>query len=221
MAAKLVTAVRTTYNQQDMIKGFTEGWYKQFGIIPKKESIGVLFSQNALETGGTKSMWNNNIGNVKFAPNKNPDLDNGKEYMMLSNVWEIIGGKKVIFNPPDPATWFRSYATLGDGIGEHLDYLKNKRYKAAWAAVEAGDPAQFAHILKVNFYYTAPEADYVKGMQGWFKKFMADPTFESVIDNLDHPTIPAPSKTPTPVPAPQANASTFFDKLKGLFIKNS
>jgi hypothetical protein len=217
MTAKLVPAVRTTYAQQDMIRGFTEGWYKQFGTIPKKESIGVLYSQNALETGGTKSMWNNNIGNVKFAPNKNPDLDNGKEYMMLSNVWEIIGGKKVIFNPPDPATWFKSYASLADGIAEHLDYLKNKRYKDAWVAVEAGDPAQFAHILKVHLYYTAPEADYIKGMQGWFKKFMADNTFENVVEELKKLSVSTPNSTSTP--PLQIDPTGFFDKIKSLFNK--
>lgn len=217
MAAKLVPAKRTPHTSEEMIRGFVEGWYKQFGNIPKKESIGVLYAQNALETGGTASMWNENIGNVKFAPSKNPDNDTGKEYMMLTNVWEIIKGEKKYFQPPDPATWFVSYPTLADGIAEHLDYLKNKRYKAAWVAVEAGDCAQFAHILKMNFYYTASEADYVKGMKGWFNKYMKDKTFEKVVAEITNPTIPPPSATLINGLPADVKPTKFFDKLKSIF----
>lgn len=184
MAATLVPTTRTSYNGQQMIEGFVRGWFKQFGALPKKECIGVIWSQNALETGSTTSMWNNNIGNVKFVPSKNPDDDNGKTYMMLANVWEIINGQRVTFQPPNPATWFRAFPTLEDGVAFHLDFLKNHRYKAAWAAVEAGSPAQFAHLLKMAGYYTAPEADYTKAMNAYFKKFMSDPTFDKVIAAL-------------------------------------
>lgn len=184
MSATLVPAVKTSYNGQQMIEGFVKAWFKQFGELPKKEAIGVIWSQNAIETGSTTSMWNNNIGNIKYQPSKNSDDDNEIQYMMLSNVWEILEGKKVIFQPPDPATWFRSFATLEDGIAFHLDFLKNHRYKASWTAVESGNPAEFAHLLKINKYYTAPEADYVKAMNSYFKKFMADSTFDNVIKSL-------------------------------------
>jgi flagellar protein FlgJ len=184
MSAKLVPTVKTTYNLNQLIKGLVEGWFKKFGSLPKRESIGVLYAQNALETGGTIAMWNNNIGNVKFQASKNPEADNGIEYMMLSNVWEIINGKKVIFQPPHPATWFRSFPTLGDGVAHHLDFLRNHRYQKAWTAVEAGSPAQFAHLLKVAGYYTAPEADYTNAMNIYFKRFMKDPTFDAVVASL-------------------------------------
>jgi len=217
MPAQLVPAKRTPHTAPEMIKGFVEGWFKQFGTMPKKESIGVLYAQNALETGGTASMWNENIGNVKFVPSKDPNLDTGKEYMMLSNVWEIIGGKKVIFNPPDPATWFRSFPTLSEGIADHLNFLKNKRYKTAWTAVEAGNPAAFAHLLKVGMYYTAPEADYIKLMNYYFNKYMADTTFEKTVKSLNSPVIIQPNLVqPTP---PAVNS--FFDKFKDVFKKNS
>lgn len=208
MTATNVPAVKTKYTQQQMITGFIEGWKQLFNELPKKEAIGVIWSQNALETGSTASMWNNNIGNVKFVPSKNPDDDNGKTYMMLSNVWEIINGQKVIFQPPNPATWFMAFPTLKDGVMFHLDFLKNHRYKSAWSAIEAGDPAQFAHLLKVQRYYTASEADYVKAMNIYFKKFMADPTFEQVIaqynpstSNGDLPTPPIVI-SPPPIPGP-------------------
>ena len=216
MPATNVPAVRTTYNQQQMIKGFVEAWFKQFGVLPKKESVGVLYAQNALETGGTVAMWNNNVGNVKFVPNKDPNLDTGKQYMMLSNVWEIIGGKKVIFNPPDPATWFRAFPTLAEGIADHLDFLKNKRYKTAWTAVESGNPAAFAHLLKVGMYYTAPEADYIKLMNFYYNKYMADTTFEATVKSLG--TTPV---VPVPPPPISPAVDSFFDKFKSVFKNNS
>lgn len=215
MAATLVPTVRTKYTLNELIGGLVEGWKQAFGEFPKKESIGVLYAQNALETGGTVSMWNNNIGNVKFVPSKNPDDDNGKEYMMLANVWEIVNGKKVIFQPPHPATWFRAFPTLGEGVSHHLGFLRNKRYKTAWTAVEAGDPAAFAHLLRVAGYYTAPEADYTKLMNSYFKKFMKEKTFEEVMAKLQAP----PVVEPEPTPPANNTFSTFTNMVKGLFGK--
>lgn len=204
MAAKCVPAVKTTYNQQQVIKAFVTAWFKQFNEIPKKESIGVLYAQNALETGGTVSMWNNNVGNVKFVPSKNQDDDNEKEYMMLTNVWEIIKGVKKYYQPPDTATWFRSFPTLEDGIAEHLDFLKNHKYKSAWTAVESGNPAAFAHLLKLGYYYTAPEADYVKNMNYFFNKYMQTQTYEETVKELTKPST--------------VGTTGFIDFLKG-FVK--
>lgn len=199
MAAKLVETVRTTVNLTQLIEGLVEGWYKKFNVIPEKKQIGVLYAQNALETGGTVSMWNYNIGNVKFVANKNPDLDTGKEYMMLVNVWEVVNGQKITFQPPHSATWFCSFTTLGDGVAQHMDFLKNHRYAKAWTAVESGDPAGFAHLLKLAGYYTAPEADYVKLMNLYFNKYMKMTTFEDAVAALQAPPAPEP---PAPVPAP-------------------
>lgn len=186
MPAILVPTTKTSYNASQMVAGFIKGWQNVFNEIPKKESVGVIWAQNAIETGSTSSMWNNNIGNVKYSPSKNPEDDNDVKYMMLSNVWEIINGKKVIFQPPHEATWFRAFDTLEDGVGFHLNFLKNKRYKNSWAAVEAGDPVQFAHLLKVAKYYTAPEEDYAKAMKSQFQKFMKDNTFEEVVKALEN-----------------------------------
>lgn len=222
MTATNVPAVKTKYTQQQMITGFIEGWRQLFNELPKKEAIGVIWSQNALETGSTASMWNNNIGNVKFVASKNPDDDNGKTYMMLSNVWEIINGQKVIFQPPNPATWFMAFPTLKDGVMFHLDFLKNHRYKSAWSAIEAGDPAQFAHLLKVQRYYTAPEADYVKAMNIYFKKFMADPTFEQVIAQYAPVVTPAPTpvvQPPVVTPPPPVNNGNVTSSIGNVISK--
>lgn len=204
MAAKLVPTVQTKYTLNQLITGLVEGWYKKFGVIPEKKQIAVLYAQNALETGGTVSMWNNNIGNVKYVPTKG---DETWEYMMLANVWEMINGKKVIFQPPHQATWFRSFPTLGDGVAHHMDFLRNYRYKKAWTAVEAGDPASFAHLLKVAGYYTASEADYIKLMNVYYNKFMKDTTFETAVAALKPKEVPLPAD-------PNANIDPPADNVK-------
>jgi flagellum-specific peptidoglycan hydrolase FlgJ len=179
MTARLVPTVRTSYKGIDLIKGFIDGWVKAFNEIPSKETVGVLYAQNALETGGTVFMWNNNIGNIKYIPSVS---DTG-DYMMLNNVWEIINGKKVIFQPPHQATWFKSYPTLADGVAQHYDFIKNRRYAKAWSAVESGNPAEFAHLLKLAGYYTAPESDYIRGMNNYFNKYMSSKLYEQAISN--------------------------------------
>jgi flagellar protein FlgJ len=199
MSAQLVPTVRTTYSNYDLIKGFVEGWKKQFGVFPQKASIAVLYAQTAIETGSTGSMWNNNIGNVKYIPSKDTTADEGVQYMMLNNVWEILGGKKVIFQPPHQATWFRSFPTLADGFAFQVDFLKNKRYKKAWQAVEDGSPTGFAHLLKLAGYYTAPEADYAKAVGIYFNKFMKDDSFEKIVIGL---TTTEPVEASTPVEEP-------------------
>jgi hypothetical protein len=199
MPATLVPTTRTSYTTAQLIAGYVAGWKQQFGELPSKEAIGVLYAQNTLETGGTTSMWNNNLGNVKFVASSNPDNDNGKLYMMLANVWEIVNGQKVIFQPPSPATWFRAFATLADGVAFELDFLKNHRYSKAWSAVEAGNPAAFAHLLKLAGYYTAPEADYVKLMNFYFGKYMKTTAYEDAVNALNPPA-PEPDPIPEPVP---------------------
>ena len=214
MPGSLVVAVRTTYTQTQMIQGFITGWQHQFGVYPKKESIGVLWSQDAVETGLTTSMWNNNIGNVKYVA----AAGDNSEYMMLEHVWEIVNGHKVMFEPPNPATWFRSFPSLTQGIAFQMDFLKNHRYKAAWAAVESGSVPEFAHLLKIAGYYTAPESDYVAAMNHYYHKFMADKTFENIMATLtgtpvvvptppvviepQEPPIVEPQTPPNPAPPP-------------------
>lgn len=212
MTATLVPTVRTTYTLNQLIGGLVQGWYKKFGEIPKKESIGVLYAQNALETGGTVAMWNNNIGNVKYVPRAG---DEDWQYMMLANVWEMVNGKKVIFQPPHQATWFRAFPTLGDGIAHHLDFLRNNRYKKAWTAVEAGSPAEFSRLLKAAGYYTASEADYTKLMNVYFNRFMKDPTYEQEVAKLIGLTPPkaVPTQTST------STVGSLFNKFKELFKK--
>jgi hypothetical protein len=185
---KRVSTIRTQYTAQEMVNAFVEAWCSISGSVPKKEQIGVIFGQWALETGMSASMYNNNIGNVKAPKNPSEEV----EYCVLHNVWEIIDGKKVILSPEDPGSWFRSFPTLLDGVKFHFNFLKNKRYKIAWQAVEAGDPADFSKKLRQQGYYTAPEDHYTKAIMSYFNKFKASNYFENAINKLDEKINPKP-----------------------------
>jgi len=200
MPAKLVNPIRTKYTTYEFIKGLIEAWLEIYGVYPTKEQIGVIFSQWSHETGNGNSFWNNNVGNIKFVPSKNPDDDNDKEYMMLSNVWEMINGKKEIFNPPHPQTWFRSFKSLKHGLIHHLQFLSQKRFAKAWQAVKNGNPIEFAVKLKEQRYYTDSIENYSKALQRHFDKFMKNSMFEQALneskkesnvdDDITEPFIP-------------------------------
>lgn len=199
MTATLVPTVRTQCTQYELVKAFIGAWQEMYEALPTKQQIGVVWAQNALETGMTHDMWNNNLGNVKYMAN--PTDDASLKYCMLENVWEIVNGQRVVFQPPNPATWFRAFDTLKDGVFFYFNFLRNKRYKTAWTAVEAGDPASFAHLLKLAGYYTAPEADYTKAEMAYFNKFMASDYFDRSMAELNSPP-PADSPVNDPVVSP-------------------
>ena len=53
----LVQAVRTTTTKKDLSKAIIQCWRSLYGYTPSKESVGVIISQNMIETGGV-NFWN-------------------------------------------------------------------------------------------------------------------------------------------------------------------
>jgi len=198
---KRVPAIKTKFTKNDYIKSVTIAWKNKFGSFPKKEQIGVLYSQWGVETGEGQSCWNFNLGNIKAIDDPNKTI----EYCALTGVWEIINGTRVVLDPENPGAWFRSFENIEEGAFFYLEKLTN-RFKSAWSAVESGNPAAFAHLLKLAYYYTASEADYVKLMNFYFNKYMNDNTFENTIKEL--------SSDPEPIDTSNNN---FFDTFKNIF----
>ncbi|MET0795215.1 MAG: peptidoglycan-binding protein [Polyangiaceae bacterium] len=154
-------------------------WRNQFGTEPHRSSLLVLLAQWALETGRGRSMHCFNLGNVK---------SNG-----TSGDWcffrcdEIIGGKVKWFEPDDPGCRFRAFVDLNAGAADYLRTL-NQRFQRAWPAVLAGDPAAFAHLLKLQLYYTADEAQYTRTLVSLFAEFTR--TLQPAVAAGDPLTIP-------------------------------
>lgn len=189
---QLVPTVRTSFSDLQLCSALIKAWYDEYKSLPSKESIGVLVSQKKIET-GSNYCWGWNIGNSKVG-NDEP----GKiiKYQMLRGTWEIINGKKVIFEPPHRATWFMAFDTLAEGIRHHFDLLKNKRYKIAWAAVEKGDVPLFAHLLRQQGYYTAPEKDYINGMMAHYSLYKNSGNYEKALATFIPTAVESPPLQP-------------------------
>jgi hypothetical protein len=76
----------------------------------------------------------------------------------------------VWIDPEHPWCRFRAFHSLLEGA---IDYVKllNKRFQKSWPAIIAGDPALFAHLLKVQRYYTADESVYVASVKSCFNEW--------------------------------------------------
>lgn len=101
----------------------------------------------------------------------------GVPYVMLPNTWEIIGGRKVVFQPPDPQTWFRYFGTLAEGMRHHVAFLR-ARYRLAWHALVSGDPTLFASELKRLGYFTASLEAYAGAMRHLHAEWMRTVDYE-------------------------------------------
>jgi len=228
--ATLVQPVRTKVTVDLFVKSLIKVWYDLFEEYPKKQSIGIILAQWQLETGSGQSCWNYNLGNIKYVAKK--DEDPNIKYHMLKGTWEIINGKKVIFDPPHPASWFLAFDSLEEGMEHHLKFLAGKRWKHSWAAVIKGDPDEFAIRLKEQRYYTAPLEDYKKLMNYYYKIYLASTVYETKFDEVQRECFAKePSLNDTIIPAPiQMETLTendelpsfklnFFDKIILFFIK--
>ena len=140
-------------------------WRARFGAEPARASLLVLCSQWAEEDARGKAMHRFNCGNIKGRA----DGSDGHSWTFF-RCNEVLGGKVVWFDPPNPACCFRAYATLDEGVADYLDEL-TRRFASAWPAVLAGDPADFAHRLKVARYYTADEGAYAAALVSLFHEF--------------------------------------------------
>lgn len=153
---------RTPTPAVDVYDAIAEAWPAVVGGEPSRDSILVLLAQWGIETGDGRACWNFNLGNVKRVP--------GEPWTWLQNVWEMIGGKKQVFQPPHPQTHFRAFRSLDDGAAAYLAFL-HSRFAKSWPAVTDGDPAGFAHLLKLQRYYTADEQQYARAMRARFDAF--------------------------------------------------
>lgn len=186
-----------------------EGWKKLHGEYPSNDSLALLWAQWALETGRGKAIHCYNFGNIKRS---------GDEDYCMYRCNEIINGKTLWFDPPHKQTWFRAYPSAVEGAYDYIRFLSQRsRYQKAWAAIQKGNPALFAHELKVAGYYTANEAQYTKGVMSLSNEFKqkADEILTWKPNQDEIPTVPPsqPEVTPLveippPPPLPQIDPSS-------------
>jgi hypothetical protein len=167
---------KTQVSRQAVLEALWKAWMVYFNAVPKKESIWVLMSQWALETGWGRSMHCFNMGNAKsrkgdgynytyFKCNEIFRTKSAERYQARDPEHAKItsyrddGTAIIWFYPDHPACRFRAFRTIHEGAYDYLSMLV-KRFHMAWPAVVEGSPAKFAHLLKVQGYYTADEREY-------------------------------------------------------------
>lgn len=159
MTEQLLPDLLTPCSPADLYAALRAAWPDMCPGDPcTRASLLVLLGQWALETGWGKSCHRWNLGNAKHVPG------DGHDYVQF-RCSEVIGGKEIFFDPPNPATSFVAFPTLDEGARYYLGSLRH-RFAFAWPSVLAGDPAGFSHALKVAHYYTADEALYTHAMVG-------------------------------------------------------
>ncbi len=174
-------ATHTPHSPPVIFKALTTAWEKLYGETPAPESVAVLVSQWALETGWGKTCWNNNLANVKARPNDGHDhtyfpcwevltrseaheaaahpgeRKDGKPGpdVVIASEDQVQGTAVVWFYPDHDGCRFRAFRSLEAGAEEYLKVLFH-RFRRAWASVIIGDPSGFAASLKLLDFYTAP-----------------------------------------------------------------
>jgi hypothetical protein len=162
---KLVPAIATPCTPQVMCAALAEAWRRLFASEPKPESLAVLLSQWALETGRGKSCFAWNLGNARPPTTRSDAL-----CCQLTRVSEILDGKEYFFLPPSRGSTFRAFESLDQGADFYLNLL-HSRFAVAWSAVLRGDPAGYTAALYQAHYFTADTAAYGRTMQALFEEF--------------------------------------------------
>jgi len=170
MTEELLPNVLTPVDPEALADALVHAWRKLLGTIPSREAILILLAQSAHETGRWKSCHCWNLGNAKGK------AGDGRDYTQF-RVWELVNGKKVWFDPPHPATRFRAFRSLEQGVIDYFGVLRG-RYASAWPAIEAGDARAFVHALKVKGYFTDTEENYARAVVSFVNLYRAQLHFE-------------------------------------------
>ncbi|MEP6534936.1 MAG: hypothetical protein ABJF23_06450 [Bryobacteraceae bacterium] len=189
-----VSTRRTTPSSQEVVSMLLLSW-----TALGANGARTLAAQFMAETASGRFCFNWNLGNVKSGPDDTHmylhnvwecDTDAGALAQVaksggLAHVataeeikqrgWNCTNAV-VVFQPPHAQCRFRAYASLADGAQKWLGHHKSIALKnpGFLPSLNTGDTAAVAHALKLAGYYTAPEADYAKGMAAQKKKIDAE-----------------------------------------------
>jgi hypothetical protein len=131
------------------------------GKDPTKTILGLLISQSAQETAEWKSLHNFNFENSK-ATASDP-------YYQNFRCWEVEGGQKVWYDPPDPHCRFAAHRSPADGAEHYLRLLK--RRTNWWNGLHTGTVDGFvAGLTTAPMFFTGDPSAYAKRMN----QFMGD-----------------------------------------------
>jgi len=181
-----LVAEKTAVTAQQMALALHEAYHRYFNSHPNRDSIRILLSQWALETGWGKSMWCFNVGNAKsrngdghdwcfFKCNEVIKRSTAEALQRASPATAKIASYRsdglcvIWFHPKHAWARFRAFRTLEDGVRDHLRLIVQK-FDKAWPCIVKGDPVEYSRALKRQGYYTADEAQYTRVLKSVFDK---------------------------------------------------
>jgi hypothetical protein len=153
-------------------------WFALFNDDPSKETLSLLLSQWALETGRGKACYCWNYGNEKYpskvvAGDETIQLGSRGDYF-FNRCNEKLKGKWIWFDKPQRGACFKGYGSIFLGALAYLGLLA-RRYRGAWNALCSGNPSVFVRKLKEQGYFTADMAPYEAAVVSLFREFQRLP----------------------------------------------
>ncbi len=176
---------------------------EKLGAEPRREVLALALGKCALETGRWQSTHHWNLGNVKagehyigsYCAFELNEVLNGKVVWFSPRGRLDRKGGKVVSEPFDdppahPQTRMRAYRNLREGTAAYLDFVASGRYSSAWQKLLAGDAVAYVTELRYRGYFSAPLADYLKGVVSLQREFIAK------LERLEKEDTPLPTIPP-------------------------
>jgi hypothetical protein len=212
---ELKEAKYTQLTEAEATYALREGWKLIYGEYPSIESLSILWSQSALETGRWKYIWNYNFGNIK--------RHDSHDWCMYK-CSEVINGKNIWFTPPDPQTHFCAYPDSISGAKEYIEFIsKRPHYKEAWEQVLAGSAVKYCAALRKAGYFTADLISYTKTVVKLCDEFKSKSeqllTYAPPVPvQVEQTVVSAPIEQPVET-QPVTTVSSFFGSISKFFTK--
>ena len=177
----------TPVTAEELFVALWRAWINMFDCPPTKDSIMLMVSQWAFETGWGQSMHCFNLGNAKSKDGDGRDFcffECGEELpvaeaekwvaaaptlVTIKHVYVVKGVTQasVHVKPDHPAARFRAYSTLEEGAADYLAMLR-RNFAVAWPSLQAGDPVGFVRAVKQAGYFTGSGSIYEAGVRSIF-----------------------------------------------------
>jgi len=155
----------TPMSAEQAVKAISDGYLIVTGKRPSAITLALLAGQSALETGN----WGSGIHNYNFGNKKWSSGDRNWQFFRCS---EIINGKEVFFDPPDPACKFAAYGNAADGAAAYIRVLQSRPHW--WSGLQSGTVDGFiAGLTTAPKYFTANPTQYRNVLADRMKNYTA------------------------------------------------
>jgi len=155
----------TPLSAEQAVKAISDGYQIVTGKRPTPIILALLAGQSALETGN----WGSGIHNYNFGNKKWSSQDRNWQFFRCS---EIINGKEVFFDPPDPACKFAAYGTAAEGAAAYIRLLQSRPHW--WSGLQSGTVDGFiAGLTTAPKYFTANPTQYKNVLADRMKNYTA------------------------------------------------